>query len=65
MILYDVSYRVNVLVMAESTESHEGFYGMLNRLFDPIDKLLGPNRSKHKESCVEDKDIFLECVLKS
>jgi hypothetical protein len=43
--------------MAEDAfeEKHEGFYGWLIKVFEPIDNLLGPNRTKHKPACVEDK----------
>lgn len=33
------------------TDSHEGFYGWLNRFFEPIDAALGPSRSKYRAAC--------------
>jgi len=46
-------------------DKHEGFYGWLIKVFEPIDNLIGPDKSKHKPACVQDKEIFLECVMKS
>jgi hypothetical protein len=46
-------------------EEHKGFYGWLERVFEPIDSWLGPSRLKHKPACTEDKDLFLDCVMKS
>jgi hypothetical protein len=37
---------------ADSEESHSGFYGLLQRVFEPLDNLLGPSRSKHKPACL-------------
>lgn len=37
---------------ANPDESHSGFYGLLQRVFEPLDNLLGPSRSKHKPACL-------------
>ena len=44
---------------------HVGFYGWLERVFEPIDNWIGPSRTKHKPACLEDKEIFLDCIMKS
>ncbi len=46
-------------------EKHEGFSGWLIKVFQPLDDLLGPSKDKYKPACIEDKEIFLDCVLKS
>jgi hypothetical protein len=33
------------------SDVHEGFYGWLNRVFEPIDNAIGPSRSKFKPAC--------------
>ena len=46
-------------------DRHSGFYGWLEGVFEPMDNWLGPDRAKHKPACLEDKEIFLDCVMKS
>ena len=44
---------------------HEEFFGLLNKVFEPIDRAIGPSNLNYKPGCEEDKEMFLECVLSS
>lgn len=51
--------------MAAVEQERSGFSSWLSRVFEPIDRVLGPSREKHQEACAEDKELLAECVIKS